>query len=129
MRHSIDLATYKHGSPIPSASRIGPMIWSSPVSPYEAGSFTIPAGLDDQLHNLFTNIGAILGAAGAGWEDVGKMEFFIAELDSKTFKEAVEPLWLAHFPDPDSRPARHTIQIARLLPNRYVMATFMAYKS
>ena len=55
--------------------------------------------------NLFHHVGEMLHAAGADWQHVVKMNFYLPSLDLR--KELNEP-WVAHFPDPASRPARHT---------------------
>ena len=126
-RESIHVSNYVHSTPIPAASRIGPMLWTSPISPYHRGTRDIPTDLDEQFENLFTNIGDVLEAAGATWEQIGKIDFFVADIDDLAFKTALSKHWLKHFPDETSRPARHTIHLAKLMPNRAVTVTFMAY--
>ncbi len=126
-RESVHVSSYVHSTPIPAACRIGPMLWTSPISPYNRGSRTIPADLDAQFENLFTNIGDVLEAAGATWDQIGKMEFYVADVDDLAFKTRLGKYWLKYFPDENSRPARHTIHIAKLMPNRAVTVTFMAY--
>ena len=126
-RESIYVASYTHSTPIPAACRIGPMIWSGPISPYHRGTRTIPIDIDAQFENLFANMGDILEAAGATWEQIGKIEFYVADVDDLAFKKMLGKYWVRHFPDAKSRPARHTIHIAKLMPNRVVTASFMAY--
>jgi enamine deaminase RidA (YjgF/YER057c/UK114 family) len=104
-RRSFDIASMPHGNPIPSVTRMGPLVVSSIIAARNAGSTEVPESLADQLENLFSHAGEILTAAGAGWEHVVRMNFFLPSLDDRT---AVNVPWLRHFPDPESRPTRHT---------------------
>ena len=105
------------------------MVWSGPISPYHRGTRDIPIGMEEQFDNLFANMGDILDAAGATWDHIGKINFYVADVDDRAFKEALGKHWLKHFPDKASRPARHTIHVAKLMPYRFVTASFMAYIS
>ena len=93
-RESIYVASYTHSTPIPAACRIGPMIWSGPISPYHRGTRDIPTDIDEQFENLFTNMGDILDAAGATWEQIGKIEFYVADVDDLTFKKMLGKYWV-----------------------------------
>jgi 2-iminobutanoate/2-iminopropanoate deaminase len=55
---------------------------------------------------MFANLRTILAAAGATPEDVIRVTVWIArpEIRAEVNKE-----WVVMFPDPDSRPARHTM--------------------
>ena len=46
----------------------------------------------------------VLEAADADWAHIAKMEFWTPTADKGT----LDPFWVEKFPDPDSRPARHT---------------------
>jgi 2-iminobutanoate/2-iminopropanoate deaminase len=65
----------------------------------------VPHAVDQQLANLFHQVGEALRAAGADWRHVAKMNFYVPDL---AVREAIDVPWLEHFPDPDDRPARHT---------------------
>ena len=104
-RRSIDIDTFRHSNPIPSVSRIGPMIASSVITPRDPGAETVPDDIGSQVANLFEHIGAMLAAAGAGWEHVIKLEFSVPSLDERA---VINVPYLERFPDPASRPARHT---------------------
>ena len=122
-RQSIDIEGFGHVNPIPVASRIGPLVVSSIISPSNAGGREIPDGVDEQIANLFRHVGAMLAAAGAGWNDVAKMIFYVKDLATRA--RLNEP-WAARFPDPGSRPARHT-QLAQLAEKVHVACDFLAY--
>jgi enamine deaminase RidA (YjgF/YER057c/UK114 family) len=104
-RRSIETPTFAHQNPIPVATRIGPLVASGVIPPFDPGSRTTPAGLSDQVANLFTHIGAALEAAGAGWEHVARIAFYANDPDARG---VINPFWEQHFPDPESRPSRHT---------------------
>ena len=65
----------------------------------------MPHAVDEQLANLFHQVGETLRAAGAEWRHVAKMNFYVPDL---AVREAIDVPWLEHFPDPADRPARHT---------------------
>lgn len=104
-RRSIDIESFRHSNPIPAASRIGPVLASSVITPRFPNSTEVPDDIATQVENLFAHMDAILAAAGAGWEHVVKLEFSVPSLDDRA---AINGPYLARFPDTDSRPARHT---------------------
>ncbi len=104
-RRSIEIGSFRHSNPIPAASRIGPMIASSVITPRFPNSTDVPDDVATQIDNLFAHIGAILDAAEAGWEHVIKLEFTVPSLDDRAI---INGPFLERFPDPESRPARHT---------------------
>lgn len=119
-RRSFDISSLTHANPIPAATRIGPLVMSSIIVPRDPGASTVPETIEDQLVNLFHHVGAALTAAGAGWHHVAKMTFYLPDLDRRA--ELNVP-WLEHFPDPTSRPARHT----QLSPGKFAQCDFVAY--
>jgi 2-iminobutanoate/2-iminopropanoate deaminase len=104
-RRSFDVESMSHTNPIPAVSRVGPLVVSSVIVGRDPGASTVPDAIEDQLANLFHHVGEMLHAAGADWRHVVKMNFYLPSLDLR--KELNEP-WVARFPDPASRPARHT---------------------
>ncbi len=118
-RRSIEIDSFRHTNPIPAASRIGPMIASSVITPRFPNSTEMPDDIETQVENLFAHIGAILQAAGAGWEHVIKLEFTVPSLDDRA---VINGPFLERFPDPGSRPARHTS-----VGTAHAQCTFWAY--
>jgi len=104
-RRSIHIEGLSHLTAIPVASRIGPLLVSSVIMPFNPGTRDVPAGYAAQYTNLFRHIGAMLTAAGGDWGDVAKIEFWAASADARA---ACDAFWVEKFPDPESRPARHT---------------------
>ena len=123
MRRSIEIEGFKHSNPIPAASRIGPLIETGIIVPFNPGSSEVPDGLEDQIDNLFKHIGAILEAADADWRHVAKINFFVTDLDARA---TINGPWLEHFPDAETRPARHTQTIDGSGPVK-VSCVFTAY--
>ena len=119
-RQSFDVGSMTHSNPIPAVSRIGPLVMSSIIVGRDPGSSTVPDSIEAQLANLFVHVGEMLQAAGADWHHVVKMNFYLPSLDLR--KELNEP-WVAHFPDPESRPARHT----QLSTAKTAQCDFVAY--
>jgi 2-iminobutanoate/2-iminopropanoate deaminase len=108
-----------HSNPIPAVSRVGPLVVSSVIVGRDPGQSTVPESIDAQLANLFHHVGEMLHAAGADWQHVVRMNFYLPSLELR--KELNDP-WVAHFPDPSSRPARHT-QVG----GKTAQCDFMAY--
>jgi enamine deaminase RidA (YjgF/YER057c/UK114 family) len=121
-RRSIYIEGLRHLTAIPVASRVGPLVMSSVIAPFDPGTRDIPDSLDAQLANIFTHVGKMLQTAGATWEDVVKMDFWIADPSNRA---ALDGPWVAHFPDEARRPARHT----HTTDATFVSADFTAYVS
>ena len=66
----------------------------------------LPADASEQVRYAFLNMDALLHASGADLGDVGRVTVFLANL---ALREHVNREWLARFPDPKNRPARHTL--------------------
>lgn len=120
-RQSIDAASFTHANPIPGACRIGPLLVSSVIVGRDAATQNVPDGPEAQYNNLFHHIGEFLAAAGGEWRHVARITFFVPDI---AFRDACNPIWLEHFPDPASRPARHTQVIAN---SKFASCEFIAY--
>ncbi len=121
-RRSIDVEGFQHTNPIPSASRVGPLLASSVILPREPGGTHTPDSVDEQLANLFTHIGRMLEAGGADWRHIVKVSFYVPDL---ALRDAINGPWVQRFPDPASRPARHTQLTAA--GGRAISCEFLAY--
>lgn len=119
-RRSFDVESMRHANPIPAVTRIGALVVSSVITSRDPHSTTVPDSIEAQLANLFHHTGEMLRAAGAEWRHVAKMTFYLPSLEMRV--ELNEP-WLAHFPDPASRPARHT----QVGSGTYAQCDFIAY--
>jgi enamine deaminase RidA (YjgF/YER057c/UK114 family) len=93
---------------------------SSIIAPRDPGATTVPDTIEGQLTNLFHHVGECLEATGAGWHDVIKMTFYLPDLG---LRAELNVPWVEHFPNPDSRPARHTQQS----PGTVAQCDFVAF--
>lgn len=121
-RRSIEIEGLRHQSAIPVASRIGPMIMSSPVLGFDPGTRDLPEPVAAQVANIFGHVEAMLRAEAADWGDVLRMTFVVRDHDTR---DVIEELWLERMPDPGSRAARQVqLDETARIP---VTAEFTAY--
>lgn len=119
-RRSICIEGLSHRTAIPVATRIGPLVTSSVIAPFDPDSRDVPAAIEDQYANIFRHVGLMLGETGAQWSDIAKMEFWIPDSEGRA---ALETPWLEKFPDEASRPSRHT----HVGHGEFATASFIAY--
>ena len=112
----------EHVNPIPAATRIGNLLFSSAVGGEDPDTHELPEDPETQIANTFRTIRAILREGGGTVDDIGKMSVYLAD---KGNRKLVNPHWLAMFPDADSRPVRHTTEAA-LPPGRHIQVEFIA---
>ena len=105
-RRSIEVSGVKHLNPIPAASRRGPFVASGAISGADPASGTVPADLDAQCRQMFDNVRRLIEAAGGTPDDIVKMTVWIAD---RALRPTLNKYWVEMFPDPHSRPARHTV--------------------
>jgi enamine deaminase RidA (YjgF/YER057c/UK114 family) len=125
-RQSVNGSRARHENPIPNASRIGNIVVSSVIGGANPGSRELPPALEQQVANVFTHIRHDIEAAGGSVDDIIKVTFWVK--DPAKQREALNAEWVKMFPDPASRPARHTQHLpadSRAL----VQADFMAVLS
>ncbi|MBM3650149.1 MAG: RidA family protein [Alphaproteobacteria bacterium] len=108
-RKSINYPGFKHQNPIPNASRIGNIVMSSIISGRDPQTGATPSDLAGQVTNVFKQIRLCVEAAGGSVEDIIKVNFWMK--DPATGRAALNGEWAAMFPDPSSRPARHTLAL------------------
>lgn len=123
-RRSIEIESFVHSNPIPAATRIGPYVTCSITPPFNPGTRDCPETIEEQIDNLFTHVGQMLDGAGATWDDVAKMTFYVA--DPAESRVALNGPWEKHFPDPESRPSRHNLKTGAGGPVK-ISCDFVAY--
>jgi 2-iminobutanoate/2-iminopropanoate deaminase len=106
-RKSIEIEGLSHGNnPIPLASVVGNLLISGGIMGQEPGNPKLPEDLPTQAKLMFANVRRVLEAAGGTTEDIVKVTIFLKHgLD----RQPINNEWVEMFPDPASRPARHTI--------------------
>lgn len=105
-RRSINVAGLEHSAPIPIASRIGNVIYSSGILGKEPGSGQFPQEGVSQVRLMFSNMNLVLAAAGATADDVIRTTVYI---EQEGLRATANSEWLAIFHDEASRPARHIV--------------------
>jgi 2-iminobutanoate/2-iminopropanoate deaminase len=124
VRRSIEVEGLHHGgAPIPLACRVGPLLISSSVLGQDPATGELPEDVAGQVALVFANIRRVLAAGGAGLEHVAKLTFSVRDRSART---AIDEHWLAAFPDPADRPARHTVP-ADLPPAFHVQCEVIAF--
>ena len=122
-RKSINWAGFKHENPIPNASLLGNLLMSSIISGRDPDTATMPPELDVQVVNIFKQIRLCVEAAGGTPDDILKVNFWMK--DPATGRKALNGEWSKMFPDPESRPARHTLALPANAAN-HVTCDFVA---
>jgi 2-iminobutanoate/2-iminopropanoate deaminase len=92
------------------AVRAGDLLFVSGVVPVDAVGALV--GADDvveQARQVFRNMGAVLAAAGAGFEDVVKVTVFLTEIDDRPLVNRVRSEVFGR-----ARPASTLVEVSRL---------------
>lgn len=101
---SIDLPKVGHKAPIPLASRVGNILCTSSLIGKDPADGSLPVDGATQVAHVFTHMRAVLAAGGASLQDVVRVGITLAD---DSLRDVVNTHWLACFPDPADRPARH----------------------
>ncbi|MDD2924651.1 RidA family protein [Rhodoferax sp.] len=113
MRRSIDIEGFSHGTnPVPAASVIGRTLMTGAIFGTVRETGKVPESVEEQCRLMFENVARILEAAGGNFDHILKMTFYTRPGVSR---EMINTHWVARFPDPASRPARHVI-VSETLP-------------
>ena len=124
-RRSVVITGFSHGdNPIPAASRVGPLLISGAIFGVDVDTGRIPPDLEAQCANVFALMHAILAAGGAESGDVVKVT---AYLRPGTQRSVLNSEWLRAFPNPESRPARHTVIYPHLPEGHLIQCDFLAF--
>jgi enamine deaminase RidA (YjgF/YER057c/UK114 family) len=108
-RQSINGSRARHENPIPNASRIGNIVMSSVIGGANPGTRDLPPTLEQQVANVFAHIRHDIEAAGGTVDDIIKVTFWVK--DPVNQRSALNAEWVKMFPDPEARPARHTLPL------------------
>lgn len=95
--------------PYSQAVRLDNLLFTSGQIPLDAQGQLVQGGIEEQTHQVFQNLRAVLAAAGASFQDVVKATVFIKDMDQFA---AVNAIYASYFGD--HRPARSTVEVARL---------------
>ena len=111
MRHAISTTRSPAAiGPYSQAIRAGNLVFVSGQVPFDpATGQVVPGDISAQTRRVMENIGGILEAAGATFDQVVKTTVFLADMNDFS---AMNEVYGAYFAAP--APARATVQVARL---------------
>ncbi|TCP52706.1 endoribonuclease L-PSP [Tumebacillus sp. BK434] len=95
--------------PYSQAMKVGNMLFTSGQIPLTPAGDLVTGPIKEQTHQVFQNLKGVLEAAGASFTDVVKATVFIADMNQ--FGE-INEVYAEYFGD--HRPARSTVEVARL---------------
>lgn len=95
--------------PYSQAIRSGNLVYVSGTLPFRPDGSFVEGNFEEQLHQVFANLKAVLEAAGTGLRGVVKTTVFLKDMnDFARLNEIYADYFGVH------RPARSTIEVARL---------------
>ena len=106
MPRSIDVPGLAHNAPIPVGARVANVLCSSAIAGKDPATGRLEAGPAAQAQLAFDNLKRFLDAGGATLADVVKLTVYVKD---DTVREHINAHWLAFWPDPAQRPARHIV--------------------
>lgn len=122
-RRSIEVSGVKHVNPIPAACRRGPFVVSGAIGGTDPATGKVPENLDAQCRQMFDNVRRLIEAAGGTPDDIVKMTVWIAD---RALRPTLNKYWVEMFPDPHSRPARHTVAHGDFTPPMRIQCDILA---
>jgi enamine deaminase RidA (YjgF/YER057c/UK114 family) len=108
-KKSIEIQGFAHKNPIPVASRVGNMLMTGIITGTDPATGKLAETLEAQCANIFHHVRAVMAAAGGSTDDIIKMNVWMKD---RSDRDVLNAEWVKMFPDPASRPARHTSQTA-----------------
>lgn len=101
--------------PYSQAIKLGGLLFTSGQIPLDASGQLVEGGIEEQTHQVFRNLAAVLAAAGAGFQDVVKTTVFMKDMNQFA---TVNGIYSSYFGD--HKPARSTVEVARLPKDVFV---------
>lgn len=102
---SLEVPGVTHGAaPIPMGARVGNTIYSSGILGKDPSTDKLPEDAASQARYVFQNMRTLIEVGGATMDDVVRMTVYLKD---DSLRDVFNTEWLAAFPDPHDRPARH----------------------
>ncbi|WP_138756058.1 RidA family protein [Paenibacillus sinopodophylli] len=101
--------------PYSQAIHIGGLLFTSGQIPLDASGQLVEGGIEEQTHQVFRNLEAVLAAAGASFQDVVKATVFMKDMNQFA---TVNSIYASYFGE--HKPARSTVEVARLPKDVFV---------
>lgn len=95
--------------PYSQAIKLGGLLFTSGQIPLNAAGELIEGGIEEQTHQVFHNLKAVLEEAGATFQDVVKATVFMKDMNQFV---TVNGIYSSYFGD--HKPARSAVEVARL---------------
>jgi 2-iminobutanoate/2-iminopropanoate deaminase len=121
-RTSINVEGFSHKNPIPAACLIGNTLHSGSIQGSDPATGTYGATLEEQCELMLAQVRRIVEAAGGTTGDIIKVTVWMSD---RSQRAALNRPWLEMFPDPQSRPARHTMN-GDLDGGKFIECSFVA---
>jgi len=106
-RRSIYPEGFNHKNPIPAACRLGALLFSGSIQGTDPATGAYGDTLARQCELMFDHMRRIVEAGGGSMTRIVKMTVWMRDRNQRA---ALNAVWLKAFPDPQDRPARHTMQ-------------------
>jgi 2-iminobutanoate/2-iminopropanoate deaminase len=94
-----------HQNPIPTAVKIGNMVYTSAIIGSDPETGEMPENVEQEVANLFYYMREIMELAGGSPDDIAHLSVSVTD---REYKKVVNIEWLKMFPNENDRPARHT---------------------
>jgi len=104
-RKVITINGSKHENPIPTAVKIGNMVYTSAIIGDDPETGEIPMSVEKEIAFIFQHIRMIMSEAEGTVDNIAHLSVYVVD---RKLKEKVNVEWLKMFPDSNDRPARHT---------------------
>lgn len=95
--------------PYSQAIKAGNLLFTSGQIPLGLDGQVVAGGIEEQAHQVFRNLKAVIESAGATFSDVIKATVFIKDMNQFA---ALNEVYASYFGD--HKPARSTVEVARL---------------
>ncbi|MFF2484431.1 RidA family protein [Paenibacillus sp. NPDC058071] len=95
--------------PYSQAIKLGNLLFTSGQIPLDASGQLVEGGIEEQTHQVFRNLQAVLAEAGASFQDVVKATVFLKDMNQFA---TINGIYASYFGD--HKPARSAVEVARL---------------
>jgi 2-iminobutanoate/2-iminopropanoate deaminase len=107
--------------PYSQAMQFGNLLFTSGQIPLGLDGQIVEGGVEEQTHQVFRNLEAVLAAAGARFDNVIKATVFLKDMNQFA---KINEIYASYFGD--HKPARSTVEVARLPRDVFVEIELIA---
>jgi 2-iminobutanoate/2-iminopropanoate deaminase len=107
-RRAIEIDGVRHNAPIPMGARIDNIVFSSGIQGMDPTTGIVPDDGIEQVRLAFLNLESFLKAAEVTYDDVVRLTI---HLEDPSLRDEINRYWLELYPDEESRPARHAMNL------------------